>query len=76
MPVNAKHAEYLIQQLRVLVVDDNPFMRTIVRNMLSHLGVKKVAEAGDGILALEKINDNTPDIIILDWEMPLLSGPE
>jgi CheY-like chemotaxis protein len=76
MPVNAKHAEYLIQQLRVLVVDDNAYMRTIVRNMLGHIGVKKVTEAGDGIAALENIHDVTPDVVILDWEMPLLSGPE
>jgi two-component system chemotaxis response regulator CheY len=76
MRVNAKQAEYLIQQLRMLVVEDNPFMRNLVRNMLANIGVKKVYEAGDGIAALEMIRSVTPDIIILDWEMPLLNGPE
>jgi two-component system, chemotaxis family, chemotaxis protein CheY len=76
MRMNAQQAEYLIQQLRVLVVEDNPFMRTLVRNMLSHVGVGKVHEAGDGIAALEIIRAVSPDVIVLDWEMPLLNGPE
>jgi len=76
MRINAKQAEYLIQQLAVLVVEDNPFMRSLVRNMLSHIGVGKVHEAGDGIAALEIIRAVSPDLIVLDWEMPLLNGPE
>lgn len=74
--VNAKRVDYLIQQLRVLVVDDNPFMRQVVRSLLVHLGVKMVLEAGDGIDALETIRATSPDIVVLDWEMPLLNGPE
>jgi CheY-like chemotaxis protein len=76
MRINAKQAEYLIQQLAVLVVEDNPFMRSLVRNMLSQVGVGKVHEAGDGIAALEVIRAVSPDLIVLDWEMPLLNGPE
>jgi CheY-like chemotaxis protein len=76
MRINAKRAEYLIQQLAVLVVEDNPFMRSLVRNMLSHIGVGKVHEASDGIAALEIIRAVSPDLIVLDWEMPLLNGPE
>jgi CheY-like chemotaxis protein len=76
MRINAKQAESLIQQLAVLVVEDNPFMRSLVRNMLSHVGVGKVHEASDGIAALEIIRVVSPDLIVLDWEMPLLNGPE
>src|SRR5208283_2088214 len=76
MSLNPKHAEILVQQLQVLVVDDSPFMRTIVRGLLNNIGVKAVIEAGDGIAALDKIRAETPDVIILDWEMPLLNGPE
>ncbi len=42
MRVNAKRAEYLVQKLRVLLVEDNPFMRNLVRGMLGNIGVKKV----------------------------------
>jgi two-component system, chemotaxis family, chemotaxis protein CheY len=76
MQINAQHAEVLIQKLRVLVVDDNQFMRTVVRNLLGQIGVKNIIEAGDGIIALEKIRESPPDVVILDWEMPLLNGPE
>jgi two-component system chemotaxis response regulator CheY len=76
MNINAKHVDVLIQQLRVLVVDDNPFMRNLVRNMLGNIGVRRIFEAGDGIAALEMIRSLMPDVVILDWEMPLLNGPE
>lgn len=76
MTIHVKQAEFLIQQLNVLVVDDNAFMRKIVRGMLGTIGVKKTLEAGDGIAALEMIRQAAPDIVVLDWEMPLLNGPE
>jgi two-component system chemotaxis response regulator CheY len=76
MALQFKHAEVVVQQLRVLLVDDSPFMRAIVRGLLNNIGVKSVREAGDGIAALEKIREETPDVVVLDWEMPLLNGPE
>jgi len=76
MPFNPKQAEVILQQLRVLLVDDNAFMRTIVRGLLNNIGVKIVSEATDGIAALEMIRESPPDVVILDWEMPLLNGPE
>jgi CheY-like chemotaxis protein len=76
MPISPKHAEVLLQQLHVLVVDDSPFIRAIVRGLLNNIGVKSVIEAGDGIAALDKIREYIPDVVILDWEMPLLNGPE
>ena len=76
MSISAKQCEFLIQQLGVLVVEDNPFMRTVVRNLLNNIGVRKVFDAGDGIAGLEMIRNGAPDMVILDWEMPLLNGPE
>ncbi len=76
MNISVKRAEYLIQQLNVLVVDDNAFTRKIVRSLLGTIGVKKIQEASDGIDALEMIRKSPPDVVILDWEMPLLNGPE
>ena len=76
MTINAKQAEVLVQQLNVLVVDDNAFMRNMVRGLLGNIGVRKTLEAGDGIAALDIIREASPDVVVLDWEMPLLNGPE
>jgi two-component system, chemotaxis family, chemotaxis protein CheY len=65
-----------IQGLCVLVVDDNQYMRKMVRNLLVNCGVKDIYEAGDGIAALDIIRTVGPDAVILDWEMPMLSGAE
>jgi len=74
--LNAKNIEFLIQQLSVLVVDDNPFMRNIVRSLLGQIGVKKIYDASDGIAGLEMIREVSPDVVVLDWEMPMLNGPD
>jgi two-component system, chemotaxis family, chemotaxis protein CheY len=71
-----KQIENIIQSLCILVVDDNQYMRKMVRNLLVNCGIKDIYEAGDGIAALDTIRTVAPDAVILDWEMPLLSGPE
>jgi two-component system chemotaxis response regulator CheY len=65
-----------IQSLAVLVVDDNLYMRKMIRNLLVNCGIKDIYEANDGIAALDAIRSVAPDVVILDWEMPLLSGAE
>jgi CheY-like chemotaxis protein len=75
MRMNAKQAEHLIQQLRVLVVEDNPFMRNLVRNMLGTIGVKKVYEASDGIAGLEMLRSVTPDVMRSPGVFPLPDIP-
>ena len=65
-----------IQALCVLVVDDNQYMRKMIRNLLVNCGVKDIFEAGDGITALDTIRTLGPDVVVLDWEMPLLNGAE
>ena len=65
-----------IQALCVLVVDDNQYMRKMIRNLLVNCGVKDIYEAADGIAALDAIRTVGPDVVILDWEMPLLNGAE
>lgn len=66
----------LAPAIEVLVVDDNQYMRKIVRNLLVNIGVKGVREASDGLAGLEAIRLYAPDVVILDWEMPLLTGAE
>jgi len=66
----------LVAALCVLVVDDNQYMRKMIRNLLVNCGVKDIYESPDGIAALDTIRTAGPDVVILDWEMPLLSGAE
>jgi CheY-like chemotaxis protein len=65
-----------LQSITVLVVDDNQYMRKVVRNILVSLGVKNILEAPDGTSGLDAIRMFAPDLVILDWEMPLLTGAE
>jgi CheY-like chemotaxis protein len=74
--ISSRNVDVILQQLSVLVVDDNAFMRKIVRSLLNNIGIKKIFEAADGIAGLEQIRAVYPDVVILDWEMPLLNGPE
>ena len=60
--------------LRCLIADDNANMRRIVRTCLHAFGIREVYDAVDGADALEAFNRHLPDIIILDWVMPVFSG--
>ena len=68
--------EKLLQGLNILIVDGNLYMRRITRTMLTNLGAKSVIEAADGLAALEQIRNCDPDVMLLDWDMPLLNGME
>jgi two-component system chemotaxis response regulator CheY len=74
MPINTKALARRLATLTVLVVDDEHYMRKVVRTMLVSLGVRTILEASDGPTGLEMIRSNAPDIVILDWQMPGLDG--
>ncbi len=74
--LSKKDVERLVQSLTVLVIEDNPYMRRLIRSLLANLGVKDIHEAADGISGLETIRVIAPDLVILDWEMPYLTGAE
>jgi CheY-like chemotaxis protein len=65
-----------LAKLRVLIVDDEPSMCRVTRALLQTIGVKSIFEANDGRRGLEEICNLAPDVVILDWEMPSLNGPE
>ncbi len=71
-----KSVEKLIQGLNILIGDSNAYMRRMTRMMLMNLGAKSVAEACDGLAALEAIRNCDPDVMLLDWDMPVLNGME
>jgi len=63
--------------IRVLVVDDSLFMRTMIRDLLEKdPDIEVVATAIDGIDALRKIDEYSPDAMTLDIEMPRMNGLE
>jgi two-component system chemotaxis response regulator CheB len=60
--------------IRVLVVDDSPFMRKALEKMLQAPDIQVVGSARDGLDAMDKIAQLDPDIVTLDVEMPRLDG--
>jgi two-component system, chemotaxis family, chemotaxis protein CheY len=74
--MSAKQIEKLIEGLGILVADANPHMRRLTRTMLMNIGAKLVYEAADGLAAIDIIGHASPDVMLLDWEMPLLGGPQ
>jgi CheY-like chemotaxis protein len=74
--VSAKQLEKLIERLGLLVVDENPYTRKLTRTMLMNIGAKSIFEAADGLSALDVVRNVNPDIMLMDWDMPVLSGPQ
>ena len=72
------HANSLarLQFLKVLVVDDEAYMRKVTKTILAAIGVSTVFEAEDGIAGYEMARSYVPDLMIIDWEMPLINGPQ
>ncbi len=65
-----------LENVRVLIVDDQDFIRSLVRQMLGVLGCTHITDVPDGRLAWEVIQDNPPDFLIVDWEMQPMDGIE
>ncbi len=60
----------------ILIVDDSAIIRSVVKKtiLMSGLEVGKLYEAGNGIEALEKLNENWVDIVFADINMPEMDG--
>lgn len=65
-----------LRQLKVLVVEDEEPMRTLISRMLARMNVAKVVEAANGPQGLERVEAHPIDLIICDWNMPEMSGME
>lgn len=59
---------------KILVVDDAIFMRTVLKDILAKNGFDVVAEAGNGLEAIEKFKTHQPDIVTMDITMPQMDG--
>jgi len=59
---------------RILIADDASFMRQMIREIIEPEGFEIVAEAADGVEAVERYESTRPDIVTMDIVMPKRSG--
>src|SRR5262245_51780938 len=64
------------EALRVVVADDNAFYRDGLARMLRETGIDVVAEAPDGDAAIRAVEELAPDVVVMDLNMPGMSGLE
>jgi CheY-like chemotaxis protein len=62
------------ERLKVLLVEDNPHMRNLLRSLLNSLGLRDILEAGDGSAALILLRDRKCDLILTDLAMKPMDG--
>jgi len=60
--------------LRVLIVEDNQHMRSLLRTLLNSIGIREVHEAGNGAVALEVLRDKKCDLLLSDLAMKPMDG--
>lgn len=70
------HRALIPAERSVLVVDDYPSMRHILRNLLAQIGYTDVEEAVEGARALAMLREREFDLVISDWNMAPMSGFE
>lgn len=64
-----------LESLRVVVADDHPYYRAGLTRLLRGMGVE-VVEAPNGEAAIEAVDEMAPDVVLMDLQMPGLSGLE
>jgi two-component system NarL family response regulator len=64
------------EPLRVVIADDHPFYRQGLAELLGKSGIEVVGEAADGHAVLQVAAEKAPDVVVMDLNMPGLSGAE
>jgi DNA-binding NarL/FixJ family response regulator len=64
------------EKLRVVLADDHPIYRQGLKRLLERAGIEVVAEASNGLAAIEAAEKTAPDVVVMDLNMPRLSGVE
>jgi DNA-binding NarL/FixJ family response regulator len=65
-----------LEGIRVVIVDDHDLFRTGLRTLLEDQGVHVVGEAAAGVEAVRAVAELTPDVVVMDLNMPGISGVE
>ena len=60
--------------MKILLVDDSRTIRNIQKNVLNQLGYTDILEAEDGVQALALFDEHSPDLALVDWNMPKMDG--
>ncbi|GAB4370679.1 MAG: chemotaxis protein CheY [Spirochaetales bacterium] len=59
---------------RILIIDDLPFMRKVIREILEGTGLFRLDEAENGLEGLQRYRETNPDLVLLDIVMPVMDG--
>lgn len=62
--------------VNALIIDDEPHVRVLLVSILKQLGLRTVWEAGDGNAGLGQVALHKPDVVLLDLNLPQISGLE
>lgn len=76
VPTQAERTVGLLKTARLLVVDDSKMMRMAITRALRLLGVEHIEEASNGKEALQRLEGTAFDLMLLDIEMPEMTGME
>jgi|GEM_PF-1915153 len=82
VPLKEKQVEYVVglepdqPDYRILIVDDEPINRMLLKKLLEHVGFEDILEALNGREAVDLFASEKPDLIFMDVQMPVMNGDE
>lgn len=73
---NSYHHKIMPEKIKVLIVDDDTMITTLLSTYLMALGIQKISVAEDGQRAITMLYDAKPvyDLVLCDWNMPIKNG--
>jgi two-component system chemotaxis response regulator CheY len=63
-----------VLEKKILIIDDLPFMRKVIREILEGTRLFRIEEASNGLEGLRRYREVKPDLVLLDIVMPVLDG--
>jgi DNA-binding NarL/FixJ family response regulator len=75
-PTEEESRDKALEEVRVIVVDDHDLFRTGLKTLLEEQGVNVVGEAANGQTAIRLASELAPDVVVMDLNMPGLTGVE